>query len=75
MDFKDTPLSELLQNREIFAVFDKEFQKTSWLDLTALLRSESSIKDLYADTIVPHEVLDNVVKKLDFLEMKTRIKE
>ena len=75
MDLKNTPLSELLQNREIYAVFDKEFQKATWLDLTALLRSESSIKDLYTDTIVPHDVLDNIVKRLRFLDGDSNTKE
>ena len=30
MDYREYPLSELLKNRKIFAVFDEEFQKGTW---------------------------------------------
>ena len=64
MDYREYPLSELLQNRKIFAVFDEEFQKGTWLDATALLGSESTINQLYRDGTVPHETLDNIVERL-----------
>ena len=53
MDYREYPLSELLKNRKIFAVFDEEFQKGTWLDATALLGSESTINQLYRDGTVP----------------------
>ncbi|SDB25380.1 hypothetical protein SAMN02910298_01275 [Pseudobutyrivibrio sp. YE44] len=64
MDYREYPLSQLLQNRKIFAVFDEEFQKDTWLDVTALLGSESTINQLYRDSIVPSETLDRIVTRL-----------
>ena len=58
-------LSVLLQNRDIFAVFDEEFHKATWLDVTALLSSESTLSDLYTDGIVPAAVLDEIVKRIE----------
>ncbi len=65
MDIKQQPLSILLQNRDIFAVFYEEFQRATWLDVTALLSSESTLMDLYSDGTVPSEVLDEIVKKIE----------
>ncbi len=64
MDYREYPLSQLLQNRKIFAVFDEEFQKDTWLDVTALLGSDSTINQLYRDSIVPSETLDRIVTRL-----------
>ena len=64
MDYKDYPLSQLLQNRKVFAVFDEEFQKSTWLDVTALLGSDSTINQLYSDGSVPQETLDRIVLRL-----------
>ncbi len=64
MDFRDYPLSLLLKNRDIFTVFDEEFNKGTWLDVTALLNSESSINQLYSDDTVPAETLDRIVARL-----------
>ncbi|MDD6667000.1 MAG: hypothetical protein PUE58_03365 [Lachnospiraceae bacterium] len=66
-DFRNKPLSELLQDRSIFHIFDEEFQKAGWLDVTALLNSESRIEDLYEDKIVPADVLDRIVEKVSAL--------
>ncbi len=65
MDIKQQPLSTLLQNRDIFAVFYEEFQRATWLDVTALLSSESTLSDLYNDGTVPAEVLDEIIKRID----------
>ena len=65
MDIKQQPLSVLLQDRDIFAVFDEEFGRATWLDVTALLSSESTLLDLYADGTVPAEVLDEIVKRIE----------
>ncbi len=64
MDFREYPLSQLLQNRKIFDVFDEEFQKGTWLDVTALLGSDSTINQLYHDGTVPSETLDSIVIRL-----------
>ena len=64
MNYRDYPLSELLQNRDIFAIFDEEFQKGTWLDVTALLGSDSTIDQLYGDGTVPAETLDRIVARL-----------
>ena len=64
MDYRQIPLSELLRDRRIFSIFDEEFRKSTWLDVTALLGSESTLGGLYEDGIVPPEVLDNVIKRL-----------
>ena len=64
MDYREYPLSELLQNRKIFAVFDEEFQKGTWLDATALLGSDSTINQLYRDGTVPRDTLDSIVTRL-----------
>lgn len=66
-DFRNKPLSELLQDRSIFHIFDEEFQKAGWLDVTALLNSESRIEDLYEDKTVPADVLDRIVEKVNAL--------
>lgn len=63
-DFTKAPLTELLRDRKIFAVFDQEFSRGRWLDVTALLNSESSITDLYEDGTVPAEVLDRIVERI-----------
>lgn len=65
MDFLNCSLRELLQHREIFAVFDEEFQKTSWLDVTALLRSDGTFAGLYEDGTVPRDVLDAIAVRLE----------
>ncbi len=64
MDYKDIPLTKLLKDRRIFAIFDEEFHKGTWLDATALLGSESTLGGLYDDGIVPSDVLDNIIKRL-----------
>ncbi len=64
MDYREFPLSELLQNRKIFSVFDEEFQKGTWLDATALIGSECTINQLYRDGTVPRETLDKIVERL-----------
>lgn len=64
MNYIDYPLSELLQNRKIYQVFDEEFRKGTWLDVTALLGSDSTIKQLYADGTVPRETLDAIIARL-----------
>ncbi|MDD6351707.1 MAG: hypothetical protein PUG16_04835 [Lachnospiraceae bacterium] len=66
-DFRNKPLSELLQDRSIFHIFDEEFQKAGWLDVTALLNSESRIEDLYEDKTVPADVLDRIVERVSAL--------
>ena len=60
MDYKNTPLSQLLRDREMFAIFDDEFQKATWLDVTALLSSDSTVMDLYADGTVPKEDVEAI---------------
>lgn len=67
MDYMQQPLSVLLQNREIFAIFDEEFARATWLDVTALLSSESTLSDLYTDGIVPDGVLDEIVKRIEVI--------
>ena len=64
MDYREYPLSKLLQNRKIYNVFDEEFQKGTWLDTTALLGSDSTINQLYRDGTVPRETLDIIVQRL-----------
>ena len=65
MDFNQQPLSVILQNRDIFAIFDEEFGRATWLDVTALLSSESTLLDLYSDGTVPPAVLDEIVKRIE----------
>lgn len=64
MDYREYPLSQLLKNRKIFAVFDEEFQKGTWLDAAALLGSDSTINQLYRDGTVPRDTLDSIVTRL-----------
>ena len=59
------PLSALLSDRRVFGIFDEEFHRHTWLDVTALLGSESTLGGLYSDGIVPSEVLDRIVKRLN----------
>ena len=65
MDLRNVPLSDLLADRRIFEIFDEEFSKNKWLNLSALQESDSSIADLYADGTVPATVLDNIASRLD----------
>ena len=64
MDYKNLPLSQILRDRDIFVIFDDEFQKSAWLDVTALLTSDSTMKDLYADGTVPKDVLDAIDERM-----------
>ncbi len=65
MDYRQMPLSVLLRNREVFELFDAEFARGTWLDVTALLGSDCTIVDLYQDGTIPSEILDEIMKKLD----------
>lgn len=67
MNYKDTPLSELLSNRSIFEIFDEEFAKGTWLDVTALLKSECTLDGLYDDPSIPNDILDSILVKLEKL--------
>ena len=64
MDYSNSTLRELLSNREVFAIFDEEFHKGTWLDVTALQASESRISDLHAVGTVPADVLDRIEARL-----------
>lgn len=63
-NFEDIPLSQLLKQREIFEIFDEEFRNEGWLDITALIGSDSSIKDIEADQTIPKLVLDKIKERL-----------
>lgn len=65
--YETIPMSNLLKNRDIFRIFDTEFQEVGWLDASVLLASDSTIKDLYADETVPKQVLDKIVERLNTL--------
>ena len=64
MNFREYPLSALLKNRDIFASFGEEFAKGTWLDVTSLLDSDSTINQLYVDGTVPVDTLDSIVARL-----------
>ena len=64
MDYKNLPLSQILREREIYIIFDEEFQKSTWLELSALQSSESTVEDLLADGIVPKEVLERIDERI-----------
>lgn len=64
MDYKNLPLSQILREREIYIIFDEEFQKSTWLELSALQNSDSTIEDLYSDKIVPKDVLDRIGERI-----------
>ncbi|MDD6381250.1 MAG: hypothetical protein PUG04_06160 [Lachnospiraceae bacterium] len=64
MQYEDIPLKNLLSDRQVFGIFDEEFRNGGWLDVTALLDSESSFEDLYHDGTVPEKVLDRIKKRL-----------
>ncbi len=65
MDYKNIPLSEILRDRDIFVIFDEEFQKDTWLDVTALQGSDSTIEDLHSDKTVPENVLERIEKRIE----------
>lgn len=69
---RQLPFSQILKNRIIFDIFDQEFQKGIWLDLSALLGSDCCIDDCYRDGTIPNEILDGIVKKLEALEQKRK---
>lgn len=64
MQYEDIPLKDLLSDRQVFGIFDEEFRDGGWLDVTALLDSESSFSDLYRDGTVPVTVLDRIKDRL-----------
>ena len=70
MEFRQLPFSKMLQDREIFAIFDEEFQKGTWLDVAALVGSESCIDDAYKDGTIPENTLDAIVARLEELNDK-----
>lgn len=65
MEFRQIPFSELLQDRAAFDVFHEEFQKGTWLDVAALVGSESTIDDAYKHDTIPADVLDAIVTRLE----------
>lgn len=67
MDFKKLPFSQMLQDRKVFGIFDDVFQQGTWLDVSALLASESCIEDAYADGTIPKETLDLIVERMETL--------
>ena len=67
MQYNELPLKDLLSDRNVFGIFDEEFHKAGWLDVTALLDSESRVSDLYQDRTVPEEVLDRIAQRLNNL--------
>ena len=67
MEYIKKPLKEILRDRKIYNIFHTEFQKSPWLDLAGLHNSESSIEDLYRDEIIPKDVLDSIVARLQAL--------
>ena len=64
MDYKQMPMSELLKDRAVYSIFDDEFSKGTWLDVTGLVRSDATLMDLYNDGTVPGQVLDNIIDRL-----------
>lgn len=64
MQYDDIPLKMLLSDRQVFGVFDEEFRNGGWLDVTALMDSESCFSDLYRDDTVPAKVLDRIKQRL-----------
>lgn len=67
MKFRQLPFSQMLRSREIFSIFDEEFQKGTWLDVAALVGSESCIDDAYKDGTIPKDTLDDIVARLEQL--------
>ena len=65
MKYEEMPLSQLLQDRTVFGIFDEEFRNAGWLDVTVLLDSESTIEDLVTDGTVPKKVLDSIKKRIE----------
>ena len=65
MEFRQIPFSELLQDRAAFDVFHEEFQKGTWLDVAALVGSESTIDDAYKHDSIPADVLYAIVARLE----------
>ena len=64
MQYENVPLKDLLSDRKVFGIFDEEFRNGGWLDVTALLGSESLFADLYQDGTVPEKVLDRIKQRL-----------
>ena len=71
MNYEDMPLSELLQKPGIFEIFDDEFHKDSWLDVTVLLASDSSLRGIVADGTVPEAVVARICARLDLVLPRT----
>ncbi len=67
MRYDELPLSELLQQRQVFSIFDEEFREAGWLDVTVLLDSESTIKGLESDGTVPDKVISSIRSRIEKL--------
>lgn len=52
----------------MFHIFDEEFQKDTWLDVAALVGSESCIDAAYKDGTIPKTTLDSIVARMEQLE-------
>ncbi len=62
------PFSRILRERAIFEIFDQEFQKETWLDISGIVGSDSCVDDCYRDGTIPAAVLDRIVKRLEGME-------
>ena len=65
---RQLPFSQILRERSIFEIFDQEFQKGTWLEISAIVGSDSSIEDCYRDGTIPDVILDRIVERLEELE-------
>ena len=64
MEYKNIPIRDLLMDRRVFQIFDSEFSKSKWLNLSALQESESSIADMVADHTIPDDIMKSIEEQL-----------
>lgn len=68
MNIYEIPLNKLLKNQKVYQVFYESFRKDPWLDLTALVDSETTINGLYEDGIVPSNVMNSIMDDLKSIQ-------
>ncbi len=66
----DCPLSVILRDKEIYKIFDDEFSRYEWLDASALLGCEASVKQLMDDQTVPKDILERIIDKLPIRDIE-----
>lgn len=71
MNIYDTPLNELLANKQIYSIFESSFALNPWLNLMPLLESESTINIMHKDGSIPDDIIEDLKARLEAANINT----